>query len=159
MVPDGILAAFVIPEKCQKALKSQNEMCSMRQRKNNQPEAKGSQGRTQTTTDGSGCITHAHTPHKFGSRLKEIWGRVCGEFPEQLKGSSGQPLGGARVPQIKPWHLFPTTRPPPLAAAAKSLQSCPTLCDSRDSSPPGSPVPGILQARTLEWGAISFFNA
>ena len=45
------------------------------------------------------------------------------------------------------------------AAAAKSLQSCPTLCDPKDSSPPGSPVPGILQARTLEWVAISFFNA
>ena len=42
------------------------------------------------------------------------------------------------------------------AAAAKSLQSCPTLCDPMDSSPPGSPVPGILQARTLEWVAISF---
>ena len=45
------------------------------------------------------------------------------------------------------------------AAAAKSLQSCPTLCDSRDGSPTGSPVPGILQARTLEWVAISFSNA
>ena len=42
------------------------------------------------------------------------------------------------------------------AAAAKSLQSCPTLCDPRVDSPPGSPVPGILQARTLEWVAISF---
>ena len=41
----------------------------------------------------------------------------------------------------------------------KSLQSCPTLCDPRDCSPPGSPVPGILQARTLEWVAISFSNA
>ena len=45
------------------------------------------------------------------------------------------------------------------AAAAKSLQSCPTLCDPVDGSPPGSPVPGILQARTLEWVAISFSNA
>ena len=45
------------------------------------------------------------------------------------------------------------------AAAAASLQSCPTLCNPRDSSPPGSPVPGILQARTLEWVAISFSNA
>ena len=45
------------------------------------------------------------------------------------------------------------------AAAAKSLQSCPTLCDPRDGSPPGSPVPGTLQARTLEWGAISSSNA
>ena len=45
------------------------------------------------------------------------------------------------------------------AAAAKSLQSCPTLCDPIDGSLPGSPVPGILQARTLEWVAISFSNA
>ena len=45
------------------------------------------------------------------------------------------------------------------AAAAKSLQSCPTLCDPIDGSPPGSPVPGILQARTLEWVTISFPNA
>jgi len=43
--------------------------------------------------------------------------------------------------------------------AAKSLQSCPTLCDPIDGNPPGSPVPGILQARTLEWVAISFSNA
>ena len=45
------------------------------------------------------------------------------------------------------------------AAAAKSLQLCPTLCDPIDGSPPGSPIPGILQARTLEWVAISFSNA
>ena len=45
------------------------------------------------------------------------------------------------------------------AAAAKSLQSYPTLCDPRDRSPPGSAIPGILQARTLEWVAISFSNA
>ena len=43
--------------------------------------------------------------------------------------------------------------------AAESLESCPTLCESIDGSPPGSPVPGILQARTLEWVAISFSNA
>ena len=47
----------------------------------------------------------------------------------------------------------------PYAAAAKSLQLCLTLCDPIDSSPPGSPVPGILQARTLEWVAISFPKA
>ena len=45
------------------------------------------------------------------------------------------------------------------AAAAKSLQSCPTLCDPIDGSPPGSPILGILQASTLEWVAISFSNA
>ena len=59
---------------------------------------------------------------------------------------------------------FFTTKPPgkpPVtsAAAAKSLQSCPTLCDPRDGSPSGAPVPGTLQARTLEWAAISFSNA
>ena len=48
------------------------------------------------------------------------------------------------------------TLPKLLYAAAKSLQSCPTLCNSIDSSPPGSAIPGILQARTLEWVAISF---
>ena len=45
------------------------------------------------------------------------------------------------------------------AAAVKSLQSCPTLCDPIDGSPPGSPIPGILQARTLEWVAIAFSKA
>ena len=53
-----------------------------------------------------------------------------------------------------PWRA-----PSPSAAAAKWLQSCPTLCDPIDGSPPGSPIPGILQARTLEWVAISFSNA
>ena len=57
----------------------------------------------------------------------------------------------------------PTGKPPQVmakaAAAAKSLQSCLTLCYPMDSSPPGSSVPGILQARTLEWVAISFSNA
>ena len=48
-------------------------------------------------------------------------------------------------------HLYPHT--------AKSLQSCPTLCNPRNSSLPGSPVPGILQAKTLEWVAIAFSNA
>ena len=52
-----------------------------------------------------------------------------------------------------------TSSTAPAAAAAKSLQSCPILCDSIDGSPPGSPVPEILQARTLEWVAISFSNA
>ena len=50
-------------------------------------------------------------------------------------------------------------KPKAAAAAATSLQSCPTLCDPIDSSPPGSSVPGILQARTLEWVSIAFSNA
>ena len=57
------------------------------------------------------------------------------------------------------YHLNHQESPLIAAAAAKSLQSCPTLCDPIDGSPPGSPVPGILQARTLEWVAISFSNA
>jgi len=59
--------------------------------------------------------------------------------------------GGGREQPLKQWYGH--------AAAAKSLQSCPTLCDPIDGSPPGSPIPGILQARTLEWVAISFSNA
>ena len=59
----------------------------------------------------------------------------------------------ARYHSLRPYWLSAA------AAAAKLLQSCPTLCDPIDSSPPGSAVPGILQARTLEWVAISFSNA
>ena len=57
------------------------------------------------------------------------------------------------------FFMVPCTCHGAAAAAAKSLQSCPTLCDLIDGSPPGSPVPEILQARTLEWVAISFSNA
>ena len=56
-------------------------------------------------------------------------------------------------------YICKTVHAAAAAAAAKSLQSCLTLCDPIDGSPPGSPVPGILQARTLEWVAISFSNA
>ena len=52
-------------------------------------------------------------------------------------------------------RIFPAVK----SAAAKPLQSCPTLCDPIDGSPPGSPISGIVQARTLEWVAISFSNA
>ena len=58
----------------------------------------------------------------------------------------------AAVMQGPEWEGF-------LATAAKSLQSCQTLCDPIDGSPPGSPIPGIVQAKTLEWVAISFSNA
>ena len=57
------------------------------------------------------------------------------------------------------WDIYFTVPAAAAAAAAKSLQSCPTLCDPIEGSPPGSPVPGNLQARTLEWVAISFSNA
>ena len=64
---------------------------------------------------------------------------------------SGQEKGSRHIPK-ETQFLW-------VAAAAKSLQSCPTLCDPIDGSPPGSPIPGTLQARTLEWVAISFSNA
>ena len=65
----------------------------------------------------------------------------------------------AALESIEILHYFYFWKLLAAAAAAKSLQSCPTLCDPWDGSPPGSPVPGILQARTLEWVAISFSNA
>ena len=69
-------------------------------------------------------------------------------------------LNANRVPRLiqKPHQHFLDSTAAAAAAAAKSLLSCPTLCDPIDGSLPGSPVPGILQARTLEWVAISFSN-
>ena len=69
--------------------------------------------------------------------------------------------GMAGHSSVLPWRIPWTEEPAAAAAAAaaKSLQSCPTLCDPIEGSPSGSPVPGILQARTLEWVAISFSNA
>ena len=68
-------------------------------------------------------------------------------------------LGYSGVLLMRRWGASTVKNKTTAAAAAKSLQSCPTLCDPIDGSPPGSPVPGILQARTLEWAAISFSNA
>ena len=65
--------------------------------------------------------------------------------------SGGESIGASASVSVLPVNAA--------AAAAKLLQSCPTLCDPIDGSPPDSPVPGILQARTLEWVAISFSNA
>ena len=66
---------------------------------------------------------------------------------------------GIVVSHKKQWNISICDNMDGAAAAAKSLQSCPTLCDPIDGSPPGSPIPGILQARTLEWVAISFSKA
>ena len=79
-----------------------------------------------------------------------IW---CGGRSLKLSEISPVPFSKSAFPASSP--LSPTC-PRSAAAAAKSLQSCPTLCDPVDGSPPGSPVPGILQARTLEWVAIAF---
>ena len=86
--------------------------------------------------------TVAHqAPLSVGFSRQEYWTGLPFPHPGDLPNPGTEPL-------------FPAA-----AAAAKSLQSCLTLCDPIDGSPPGSPIPGILQARTLEWVAISFSNA
>ena len=90
----------------------------------------------------------------WGFSRKEYWsGLPC---PPLLQGIF--PTQGLN-PDLPAWQVDSSLSEPPAAAAAKSLQSCPTLCDPIDGSPPDSPIPGILQARTLEWVAISFSNA
>ena len=81
-------------------------------------------------------------PTNFSRALDVRW-----NLPVCNRGESDKPTHGPRCKHIA------------AATAAKSLQSCPTLCDPIDGSPSGFPVPGILQARTLEWVAISFSNA
>ena len=77
-----------------------------------------------------------------------------GKIPWRRKTATQSSILAWRTPMDRgAWRLQSA------AAAAKSLRSCPTLCDPIDGSPPGSPIPGILQARTLEWVAISFSNA
>ena len=98
----------------------------------------------------------------FAGRKKEerrvmIHGRERGLWKEHVKiQNSFQGVSDSSFHRILHRSL---TSSLDLAATAKSLQSCPTLCDPIDGSPPGTPVPGILQARTLEWVAISFSNA
>ena len=83
-----------------------------------------------------------HAPPSMGFSRQEYW--------------SGMPLPSPGYTEVLHIHTCISLLS---AAAAKSLWSCPTLCDPIDGSPPGSLVPGILQARTLEWVAISFSNA
>ena len=105
--------------------------------------------------------THRH-PHT--EKMQHTWWAwITTHRTTRPQGPRGQPRMGSEGPEVSAgrrknlstcsvWRL-------PGRGAAKSLQSCPTLCDPTDGSPPGSPIPGILQARTLEWVAISFSNA
>ena len=120
------------------------------------------------------CQCRSHNRLGFDPWVGKIpWSRKWQPTPIFLPGRSHEqrslvgysPLGLATV---QTWLKRHSTSPNSCifrtqiliyAAAAKSLQSCPTLCDPMDGSPPGYPVPGILQARTLEWVAISFSNA
>ena len=91
-----------------------------------------------------------------GFSRQGYWSGLPFHSPEDLPDPGIKPWSPALAGSLPLGHLG---SPYWLPAAAKSLQSCLTLCNPRDGSPPGSPVPGILQARTLEWVAISFSNA
>ena len=92
-----------------------------------------------------------------------VWSPCCPkDYKESSPGPQFESLNSSALcllydPVLTAIHVY--WRDHAAAAAAKLLQSCPTLCDPIDRSPPGSAVPGILQARTLEWVAISFSNA
>ena len=97
--------------------------------------------------------------------LKYVWYKTLKNKPERSETDQTKKYS-TKSPQVQQKSLtteaeskIQTDFDVLIAAAAKSLQSCPTLCNPLDSSPPGFPVPGILQARTLEWIAISFSNA
>ena len=98
--------------------------------------------------------------HRAEAGREHLFKPKCEIFPLNCSGTKwmgrGKRLG--KIPSSILKLFFQTVAAATAAAAAKSLQSCPTLCDPRDGSPPGYPVPGILQARTLEWVAISFSN-
>ena len=107
-----------------------------------------------------GFVTPWNVAHQatlsVGIPRREHWSGFLVPSPGDLPNPGIEPASPAlagRFFAIEPPGMLLGFEP---AAAAKSLQSCPTLCDPIDGSPPGSPVPGILQARTLEWVAISF---
>ena len=113
-----------------------------------------------SNTTYSSC-SHQILVDSFLSRCFFIFCMSLGSFPENFfiifTSFTGELVHRALHIVLPEWnfHIYPCI----VFAAAKSLQSCPTLCNPIDSSPPGSPIPGILQARTLEWVAISFSNA
>ena len=97
-------------------------------------------------------------PLSMGFSRQEYWSGLPFLSPDDLPDPRIEPASPALAGGFF-YHWATREAPKYTAAAAKSLQSCPTLCDPIDGSPPGSPFPGILQARTLEWVAISFSNA
>ena len=96
-------------------------------------------------------------PLSMGFSRQEYWSGLPFPPPGELLNSKIEPRSPALQADSLPSE--PPGKPRSGTAAAKSLQSYPTLCDPTDGSPPGSAIPGILQARTLEWVAISFSNA
>ena len=102
----------------------------------------------------TGAKVFRNTETGYFLKLQEVqWGK---QFVNRRKTETEETAWMERI--LKRFGVL-TLQWEAAAAAAKSLQSCPTLCNPIDGSPPGSPVPGILQTRTLEWVAISFSNA
>ena len=105
----------------------------------------------------------SHSPRVVTRSFKMSWGEVTPGTHSPKKGMPMLRMPSGRTPRNLAVSLVPRFRchlwDGLAAAAAKLLQSCPTLCDPIDGSPPGSHVPGIVQARSLEWVAISFSNA
>ena len=97
----------------------------------------------------SGSFVHGDSPGK--NNAEGCHALLQGIFPTQVSYIAGGFFTIWATREAHNYHHAADT-------AAKSLQSCPTLCNPIDGNPPGSPVPGILQARTLEWGAIAFSN-
>ena len=110
----------------------------------------------QTLGDGEGqgsLVCCSPWGHKEVNMTEQLNNKRCIKNITIIKGVSTGRKRHSKINILKKLVIAATT------TTTKSLQSCPTLCDPIDGSPPGSPVPGILQARTLEWVAISFSNA
>ena len=99
-------------------------------------------------------IVARQAPLSMGFSRQEYWSGLPFPTPGDLPNPGMEPM--SLTSPAMAGEFFTTAA---AAAAAKSLQSCPTPCDPIDGSPPVSPIPGILQARTLEWVAIAFSNA
>ena len=103
------------------------------------------------------CVSTLLPPSKYLTYFTTFC--LCGNSFLQSQRTRALSLATGLVARIQTSHCHGPTSPSAAAAAAKLLQSCPTLCDPIDGRPPGSAVLGILQARTLEWVAISLSNA
>ena len=99
-----------------------------------------------------------YLPKETKNLYIENYKTLVKEIKEDTNRWRNIPCSWIRRNNIVKMSMLPKAIYAAAAAAAKSLQSCPTLCDPRDGRPPGSPLPRILQARTLEWVAISFSN-